>query len=144
MDIGARIKQLRFRSRINQEQLAENIMVSRGNVGDWERGRAKPGADALLSLAKFFNVSVDWILSGESLQRYNDIHTFEHTDTERASSKDIEIMAKLSQMSEKDLCKVVGYIDAVMEGYQNYQKQAEKREILVSTNGEAVTGSDES
>ncbi|MBP1995581.1 helix-turn-helix domain-containing protein [Paenibacillus eucommiae] len=50
MNIGARIKELRGKSRINQEQLAENIKVSRGNVGDWERGRAKPGADALLSL----------------------------------------------------------------------------------------------
>lgn len=64
MDIGSRIKELRKKTNISQATLAKSIDVSSGNVGDWERGRAKPGADALISLMNFFGVSSDWILTG--------------------------------------------------------------------------------
>lgn len=62
--IGERIKELRQKKKISQAALAKNINVSAGNVGDWERGKAKPGADALVSLMNYFSVSADWLLTG--------------------------------------------------------------------------------
>ncbi len=64
MDIGDRIKELRKSAKVSQADLAKKIGVSSGNVGDWERGRAKPGADALISLMNFFEVSADFLLTG--------------------------------------------------------------------------------
>jgi len=67
LDIGERIKMLRKINNISQANLAKKIGVSSGNVGDWERGRAKPGMDALISLIQYFDVSADWLLLGKGM-----------------------------------------------------------------------------
>lgn len=63
--ISERIRYLRKINNISQDELASGINASRGNVGDWERGKTKPGSDALVALARFFNVSTDFILTGK-------------------------------------------------------------------------------
>lgn len=64
MCISSRLKYLRAQFKISQAKLAKQITVSSGNVGDWETGKSKPGADALIALSKYFDVSIDWILTG--------------------------------------------------------------------------------
>lgn len=56
------LKELRLEKRITQPQLAEAIGVSKGNVGDWETGKSKPGYTALVALAKYFDVTADFLL----------------------------------------------------------------------------------
>jgi transcriptional regulator with XRE-family HTH domain len=56
------LKQLRSKKGVTQTQLAAAIGVSAGNVGDWERDRAKPGFDAIISLSRFFEISADDLL----------------------------------------------------------------------------------
>jgi transcriptional regulator with XRE-family HTH domain len=63
--ISRRIKKIRELLRLSQANLAEKINVSPGNVGDWETNKSKPGADALIALAKYCDVSIDWVLTGE-------------------------------------------------------------------------------
>ncbi len=74
MEIGERIKHLREESRITQAELAKEIGVSPGNVGDRERGRAKPGFDALLALSRFFQISVDWLMTGEDTSYHKEVY----------------------------------------------------------------------
>lgn len=111
MDIGARIKELRNLVKISQEELADKIKVSRGNVGDWERGRAKPGAEALLLLSKFFNVSVDWILTGEMLQNTD---LFSQGYGKEISPRDLELLAKFHQLTPRDQIKAEGFIEGLL------------------------------
>lgn len=54
---GELLKELRTRKGVSQVDLAKAIGVSNGNVGDWERGRSKPGFDALIELSRFFEIS---------------------------------------------------------------------------------------
>lgn len=56
------LKELRIQKKVSQIELAQAIGVSNGNVGDWERGRSKPGYVALSALAQFFEVSADYLL----------------------------------------------------------------------------------
>lgn len=56
------IKALRAEKRLSQTQLAQEIGVSPGNVGDWETGRSKPGYNALAALTRIFGVSADYLL----------------------------------------------------------------------------------
>ena len=111
MNIGARIKELRNLVKISQEELADKIKVSRGNVGDWERGRAKPGAEALLLLSKFFNVSVDWILTGEELQTTD---LFSQSCGKEISPRDLEVLTKFHQLTPRDQIKVEGFIEGLL------------------------------
>lgn len=56
------LKELRAKAGLSQGQLAKSIGVSSGNVSDWEVGKTKPGYVALSSLARFFEVSSDYLL----------------------------------------------------------------------------------
>lgn len=56
------IRALRAEKRLSQTQLAKEIGVSPGNVGDWETGRSKPGYNALAALTRIFGVSADYLL----------------------------------------------------------------------------------
>lgn len=117
MEIGSRIKKLRNSVGISQEELAAEIKVSRGNVGDWERGKAKPGADALVSLSSFFKVSVDWLLTGNEYSENSNTRKYVQNNSPlELTPSDIEIITKIKILSEKDRGKVEGYIDAMVGG----------------------------
>lgn len=62
--IGTRIRTLREQSRLDQAVLAEAVGTARTHLTNIERGRAKPGRDLLLAIARYFNVSVDWLANG--------------------------------------------------------------------------------
>lgn len=59
---GALLKELRTQKGVKQTDIAEAIGVSNGNVGDWERGRSKPGYDSLIALSRYFGVTADYLL----------------------------------------------------------------------------------
>lgn len=67
MEFNKKLQELRKNKGITQEQLAEDIYVSRTAVSKWESGRGYPNIDSLKVLAKYFSISVDELLSGEQL-----------------------------------------------------------------------------
>ena len=65
--IGSFIKELRVEKGLSQNQLSEQIHVTRQAISNWENGKAVPDSDILRNLSKMFNVSIDELLSGERL-----------------------------------------------------------------------------
>lgn len=63
--IGKFIKELRIEKNISQNQLSEEIHVTRQAISNWENGKAIPDSDILLTLSSLFKVSINEILSGE-------------------------------------------------------------------------------
>lgn len=63
--IGERIRFLRqVIHKITQQELADATGISRGNLSNYEKDRFKPASDAILAIANYFNVSTDWLLTG--------------------------------------------------------------------------------
>lgn len=60
-----RLKTLRTEKKLSQKQLALELKTTNSSVCDWECGRAEPDIDTLISIAKFFEVSVDYLLGLE-------------------------------------------------------------------------------
>ena len=56
------ILQLRNRSGLSQEALAEKLFVTRQAVSRWETGETIPNAEALKLLSKLFDVSINTLL----------------------------------------------------------------------------------
>lgn len=52
---------------MTQEQLAQQLYVSRTAISKWESGRGYPSIDSLKELARFFNISLDDLLSSEEI-----------------------------------------------------------------------------
>ena len=57
-----RLKELRLEKGLNQKELAEIIDTTQRNVSNWENGNSEPDIQMMLKLAKFFEVSVDYLL----------------------------------------------------------------------------------
>lgn len=67
MEFGEKLLQLRKGKKWTQEQLAEELFVSRTAVSKWESGKGYPNMDSLKNISKLFSVSIDDLLSGEEL-----------------------------------------------------------------------------
>ncbi|MFA6851853.1 MAG: helix-turn-helix transcriptional regulator [Bacilli bacterium] len=75
MTTGQKITELRKKSNITQEQLADLLSVSRQSVSKWESDIAYPETEKLISLSKIFKCSVDFLLKeeAESSSNFRDI-----------------------------------------------------------------------
>ena len=61
MDISEKILKLRKANNLTQEQLAEQLQVSRQAVSKWESGQAIPESDKLPALSDLFHVTIDYL-----------------------------------------------------------------------------------
>ncbi len=68
MEIGEMIVKLRKERGLTQEQLAENLYVSRQAVSKWETGAAQPDLDNIRALSRFFGVSTDLFLQPPAIE----------------------------------------------------------------------------
>lgn len=59
---GSRFKEQRLIKGKNQKQMAEILCVSQATISNWEAGRKIPEVPMLISIAKYFNTSVDYLL----------------------------------------------------------------------------------
>lgn len=64
MNLADRIQSLRKAKGISQEQLADQIGVSRQAVSKWESEQSTPDLDKIILLSDFFEVTTDYLLKG--------------------------------------------------------------------------------
>lgn len=64
MDIAERLQDLRKKAGYSQEQVAEQLGLSRQAVSKWESGQGKPEIDNIVKLMELYGVSADYILLG--------------------------------------------------------------------------------
>ena len=57
-----RIKQVREQAGYSQAQLAKRLDVTRSSVNAWEMGLSMPTTQYVVTLAKLFHVSADYLL----------------------------------------------------------------------------------
>ena len=73
MELGKKIRQLRFKAKLTQEQLAEKLGVGAQSVSKWENAVAMPDITTLPLLAEIFGVSIDELFDLTTEQRLNRI-----------------------------------------------------------------------
>ena len=60
-----KLKAARAGRDMSQQQLAERLGVAQNTVCNWENGKRRPDAEALVRLAQLFDVSVEYLLGQE-------------------------------------------------------------------------------
>ncbi len=65
MSFSENLKGLRKAKGIGQKELAERLNVSAKSVSHWETGYTEPSVSQLISLADYFDVSLDELLGRE-------------------------------------------------------------------------------
>ena len=67
MEFHFKLQELRKQKGLTQEELAEQLYVSRTAISKWESGRGYPNIESLKAIAKFFSVTVDRLLSSDEV-----------------------------------------------------------------------------
>ena len=62
MMIGDKIKKLRRKNKVTQEQLAKHLNVTPQAVSKWEKSLVYPEIHLLVPIADYFSVTVDFLL----------------------------------------------------------------------------------
>ena len=73
MELGKKIKQLRFKAGLTQEQLADKLGIGAQSVSKWENAVAMPDITTLPLLAEIFGVTIDDLFDLTTEQRLNRI-----------------------------------------------------------------------
>ena len=56
------LKMLRLERGLGQVDLAKELGLSKGIISLWENGLREPNMSSLIVIAKFFNVSIDYLV----------------------------------------------------------------------------------
>ena len=62
MRFSEKLMELRRREGLSQEQLADQLRVTRQSVSKWESGAAMPELNKLIMLSDFFDVTIDYLV----------------------------------------------------------------------------------
>ena len=63
-----RIRELRKKSRLSQQALADQIGVFRNTISNWETGYSQISLENAKNVAEYFGVTIDYLLGSESAQ----------------------------------------------------------------------------
>lgn len=64
--LSRKIKEIRLEHNLTQKELSEKIDYSQSIITRWEKNECEPTATAIITLAKLFDVSADYILGLEN------------------------------------------------------------------------------
>jgi len=95
--LGERLKDLRDELNLGQKDMGKKINLSSSAYGYYEQGRNEPSLETLIKLAKFFDVSTDYLL-GLSHTRENPVY-YSVSDTIFLSNAEMETLQKMKETS---------------------------------------------
>lgn len=103
------ILQLMERQNISASKLTSECGLSSSALTEWKKGKAKPSAEALIKIANYFDVSVDYLLgndkkgkhssivaTGMSIARGGEIRTY------KLSDERLKFLQELAEKMEQD------------------------------------------
>ncbi len=68
MTMGDRLRELRLRKNISQEEVAKHIGITRSAYSHYEINNRQPVYETLIKLSAFFDVSLDYIIGGDPVK----------------------------------------------------------------------------
>lgn len=62
--LSLRITNLRKEAGLSQTQFAKKLNISPSALGNYEQGRRLPSVDLLVQISRFFDISLDYLITG--------------------------------------------------------------------------------
>ena len=74
-EFGNRLKYLRKRNRMTQEQLAEKLYITSTSVSNFENGKTICMHEHIVKICQIFNISADYLFFGKNLSEEGNDYT---------------------------------------------------------------------
>ena len=65
MEIGKKLKNARIQAGYTQEEVAEQLQVTRQSISNWENEKCYPDIISVINLSEFYQISLDELLKGD-------------------------------------------------------------------------------
>ncbi len=108
------LKELRKQKKISQAKLADDLHVTQATVSRWETGEMLPTIDILNELARYFSVSVDYILG-------NDQKSKPSAEAKSYSKDAIDLLDRIDRLSPANRAKLSELIDLYLSAQDKTQ-----------------------
>lgn len=95
---GKRLKQLREDADISIFRLAKELNISASAVSQYESGKRTPSDEIKILIAKFFNVSIDYLLG---------LSPFPNNSHEKL------LLSQMSDLTSEDIEQIKNFIDFI-------------------------------
>jgi len=105
MAFGDKLRKLRREHKWSQDELGSRVGIHGRHIGKYETGQVMPNAEALIKMAKVFNVSVDFLLFDNEAPQPDSLHDQEL----------FQLFNEVSSMGDKDQEVVKSLIDAYIK-----------------------------
>lgn len=86
MEVGNQIRKYRKQLEMTQEELAEEIYVSRQSISNWETNKNYPDLNSLIRLSEVFEVSLDLLIKGDWEKMKKEVSTTDRKDFDKIST----------------------------------------------------------
>lgn len=122
--VNTSIRRLRQEKGLNQEQLAEQLHMTRQAISNWETGRTQPDIETLTQIADFFGVSVERLIYGKEITKETDAN--KHTWTWKRLHISLTYYPERVLLWGMALATVVSYVNwhsicwAILHGLFNW------------------------
>lgn len=89
VNFGEKIKALRIEHKLTQQQLASQVGIAVSAISSYESGNRYPSYDVLISLARIFHVSTDFLLG---------VDKHKTLDIDGLSEYEIEVVTQMVEL----------------------------------------------
>lgn len=83
MDIGSTIKKQRELKKWSQDDLADELHISRQSISKWELGKVYPGIDMLVMMSDIFDITLDELIKKDKNFKKTIIETYSTSQIDR-------------------------------------------------------------
>jgi transcriptional regulator with XRE-family HTH domain len=106
MNLGDKIKLIRYKHNLSQEELSKMLDINRNYLSRIETNKSLPDAEILVKLANHFDISIDTLL-GIDIEFYTEENKIEKIKKinqvcSKLSNKDLDFLLNLLSVMEKD------------------------------------------
>ncbi|MDE6123677.1 MAG: helix-turn-helix transcriptional regulator [Eubacterium sp.] len=63
------LKIIRKEKNLNQQKVAIDLNISREALSHYENGKREPSLDMLIKMSEYFNVSIDFLITGKEFKK---------------------------------------------------------------------------
>ncbi len=63
------LKEIRKKKNLNQLKVATDLSISREAISYYENGQRSPNIEMLVTLSKYFKVSIDYLITGKEFNK---------------------------------------------------------------------------
>lgn len=101
------LKYLRKSRSLTQQELADVLGISRQGYAKYENNLGEPDISTLIKIANYFSVSIDWLVSGETIEHYS---TFENI---------LKNLRKSKNITQRQLAEKINVTHVSISGYES-------------------------